>query len=97
MSRKSVKVQHTARLHEQAVQKIAAGEVNPIKLRGRDHAMGRSKRCESITVSRAVWNKVKEICSDPTRIEIVSATEVIIWSSAAQAAKMRARRRAKAA
>lgn len=90
------KVQDNARLHEQAVQKIARGEIMPIRRRGADRAQGRTKRCETLRVRPEVWEQVRKICSDSARIEIISETEVIIWSSPAQAARMK-EKRAKAA
>jgi len=77
MSRRTV--QETASLHEKAVQAIATGEVAPVPTRRRKAPEKRSSEVEHIRVHPEVWAKAKEVIARSySRIEIISATEVMV-------------------
>lgn len=72
-------VRDTARLAEQTVQAIARDEVEPIIVRRKRRVGGRSSRVEVLKVDPRVMAAARRLAKgDMTRIEIRSATEVIV-------------------
>lgn len=72
-------VRDTARLAEQTVQAIARDEVEPIIVRRKRRVGGRSSRVQVLKVDPRVMAVARRLAKgDMTRLEIRSATEVIV-------------------
>lgn len=73
-----MKIQRTASLHEKAVQKVAAGEFEPIRA-SRQGARRDEPLIELTSLHPAMLKEARRACGgDWTRVRVVSPTEVII-------------------
>ena len=73
-----MRVRHDTRLHTKTVQSIATGQVK--KPRKKINKRPTATPIETVTVDRKLWAAVlRQAGGDPSRIKIVSATEVYIY------------------
>lgn len=72
-------VQKDARLHEQAVQKVARGELTP-KRRGRGPDQRSRQKVEVVRPRLHEEIRARIAGVDPRHIQILSPTDVVIWN-----------------